>query len=101
MTFFDELEFIDHATISNAVAAKYQFENGYSLSIVAMKTGDDFLLHGNVTEGEYEVALIDKNGNISGSILGWRDVRTVNELASCVSVGDLSHFNLWDWWDDL
>lgn len=101
MTFFDELEFIDHKSVPNAVVARYQFENGYILSLVAMKTGDEFPLHGNVIEGEYEVSLMDEKGNIHGNVLGWRDVRTINELASCVSVGDLSHFNLWDFWDDL
>lgn len=101
MTFFDELEFTNHPVVSNAVLARHKFDNGYALSIVAMKTGDEFLLHGNVIEGEYEVVLVDGKGNIHGNVLGWRDVRTINELASCVSVGDLSHFNLWDFWDDL
>jgi hypothetical protein len=74
---FDDLEFIDN---SGSRSARIQFENGYGASIVIGPYS-----YGG-TEGFYELAVLDSNGNITydthitNDVLGYLSPYDVTEV---------------------
>jgi hypothetical protein len=72
---FNDLEFIDN---SGTRSAKIQFENGYGASIVIGPYS-----YGG-TEGFYELAILDSNGNIT------YDTHITNDVLGYLSPIDVS-----------
>lgn len=80
---FDDLDFQPHRGADDAVQAKLDFGNGFSISVVAGKDGRRGL-YGSVEEDLYEVAIFDKNGMIpldcSDDVVGWQSPAQVSYL---------------------
>ena len=74
---FDQLQFIPHH-IPGAIQGKYQFSNGWSISVVAGLPGSG--LYGDVTDGTYEVAIFRPNGNMTEDVIGWNTKAEVSAM---------------------
>jgi hypothetical protein len=78
MKTFKDLVFKTHPVFNNGTAAKLDFPNGYSVSVV---TGDGAYQN----EGEYEVAVLKDNKlsydtHITDDVLGWQSEDEVTEI---------------------
>lgn len=81
---FDDLEFKPHI-MGNAVQARLDFDNGFSISVIAsdMPEGQRGSFYGNVSDNEYEIAIYDDNGDmvplqLSDDVLGWQSPLSVS-----------------------
>ena len=81
---FDDLEFKPHSS-GNGVQASLDFDNGFSISVIAsdMPEGQRGSFYGNVSENEYEIAIYDDNGDmiplqLSDHVLGWQSPLSVS-----------------------
>ena len=61
MKTFNDLEFVPHAAGLGGVMSRIQFENGYGASVVK----NDYTYGGD--KGLYELAVLDKEGNLTYS----------------------------------
>ena len=82
---FDDLEFQPHHSIRNAVQARLDFDNGFSISVVAsdMPEGQRGSFYGNVSDNEYEIAIYDDNNDyvplqFSDDVLGYQSPLSVS-----------------------
>lgn len=74
---FDQLQFISHH-IPGAIQGKYQFHNGWSISVVSGLPGSG--LYGVITDGTYEVAIYRPNGNMTDDVSGWNTKEEVSAM---------------------
>jgi hypothetical protein len=74
---FDQLQFISHH-IPGAIQGKYQFSNGWSISVVSGLPGSG--LYGVITDGTYEVAIYRPNGNMTDDVSGWNTKEEVSAM---------------------
>ena len=76
---FDLLNFQPHLNgIPNAIAARHKFENDWDISVVSGPAGCG--LYGNLNDGNYEVAIIRPNGNMTNNVNGWNTKQEVSEM---------------------
>ena len=82
---FDDLEFQPHGSMEKSVHAVLDFDNGFSISVVAsdMPEGQRGSFYGNVSDNEYEIAIYDDNGDyvplqLSDDVLGWQSPLSVS-----------------------
>jgi len=81
---FDDLDFQPHS-LKDAVLARLDFDNGFSISVVAsdMPKGQRGSHYGNVADDEYEIAIYDDKGDmiplhLSDDVLGWQSPLSVS-----------------------
>ena len=77
---FEQLKFQAHH-LPGAIQGKYQFSNGWSISVVSGLP--DSGLYGNLIEGTYEVAIYRPNGHMIDDVIGWN---TKDEVSAMMKV---------------
>ena len=92
---FSDLEFNDHANVSDGIQAKLNLGNDIEISVVSMKErdGDFGGLYGDASEGTYEVAVFRDGDMLPLSpfddVIGWQTEDEITELMSNLQ-GDFS-----------
>lgn len=80
---FSHLEFQPHDNFSDVVQARLDFDNGFSISVIASKEARQGI-YGSLEEDLYEVAIYDENGMIplsrSDDVVGWQTAYQVSIL---------------------
>tara|TARA_B100001167_G_C16692205_1_gene267573 strand:+ start:45 stop:404 length:360 start_codon:yes stop_codon:yes gene_type:complete len=91
---FSDLEFNDHANVSDGIQAKLNLGNDIEISVVSMKNREQQFggLYGNASEGTYEVAVFRNNDMLPLSpfddVIGWQTEDEITELMGNLQ-GDL------------
>jgi hypothetical protein len=80
---FSLLTFSDHV-IPGATAAKYNFENGWAVSVVAGP--EDSGLYGVIGQDTFEVAIIRPNNNMLDDVMSWQTPVQVSTIMRLVSM---------------
>jgi surface protein len=76
---FDLLQFQPHLNgIPGAIGARYKFENGWEISVVAGPPNCG--LYGNINENTYEVGIFRPNGNLTEDVSGWNTKEEVSAM---------------------